>query len=410
MIDKNRPPKSGPNKKSGAKLSDAPDEVSLPNDIKSSELHRPSVFSRVKNFIASVDDRYSRFNQNQKIAFVSTIGFLIVGSGCLIYAFMMTPEPPPPPQNIVQPEPEPEPEPPKPTTEPSKLTGLPVKLAVNKQPVIGVMIENSPDARPQSGLRQAGVIHEAIAEGGITRFLALYLDETPKKIGPLRSARPYYLRWNLPYQAPYAHVGGSAKALAEIPRLGIRDLDQFHNPSIYERVSYRYAPHNMYSGVDKMLKLAKEKGWKNSTFTPLLRLAEEKPLEKPLVTTVTLNVSYGQYNLVYNYDKKSNSYDRVMGGTKHTDEVSGKQLSPKVVVAMVTDYGIDPNGVNSVYRTTGKGTAYIFQNGTAIKGTWHKKNDKAMLEFRDKKGKTIALNPGQLWITAMGAESQVSYE
>src|SRR5262249_15833287 len=131
----------------------------------------------------------------------------------------------------------------------STLSGLPVDPAVNQRPVTGVMIENSVQARPQSGLNQAGVVFEAIAEGGITRFLALYQDTTPDNVGPIRSARPYYEQWALGFDAGYAHVGGSPEALNDIKAWGVRDLDQFYNSGSYHRISSREAPHNVYTGI-----------------------------------------------------------------------------------------------------------------------------------------------------------------
>src|SRR5581483_6348891 len=115
-----------------------------------------------------------------------------------------------------------------PTTVASTLTGLPVDPSVNKRQVTAVMIENSLDARPQSGLDQAGIVFEALAEGGVTRFMALFQDTQPDYIGPVRSARPYYIQWLLGYDAAYAHVGGSPDALNDITAWHVKDLNQFY--------------------------------------------------------------------------------------------------------------------------------------------------------------------------------------
>ncbi|MBI5357803.1 DUF3048 domain-containing protein [Candidatus Saccharibacteria bacterium] len=113
-------------------------------------------------------------------------------------------------------------EPPK-TTEPSRLTGLEIPVETNKRPVTAIQIENSPDARPQAGLRDAGVVFEAIAEGGITRFNAVFLEGQPDYIGPVRSIRPYYIDLFLPFDASIVHAGGSAEGLAKIRALGVKD-------------------------------------------------------------------------------------------------------------------------------------------------------------------------------------------
>jgi hypothetical protein len=114
----------------------------------------------------------------------------------------------------------------------SNLTGNLVESdAVSKQAVTGIMMENSPDARPQSGLKDSGVVFEAIAEGGITRFLVLYQEQKPQLIGPVRSVRMYYVDWVAGFNASVAHVGGSAAALSEVRNGNYRDIDQFFNAS-----------------------------------------------------------------------------------------------------------------------------------------------------------------------------------
>lgn len=296
----------------------------------------------------------------------------------------------------------------KPTTEPSRLTGLPVNPGLNLRPVTGVIIENSPDARPQSGLTDAGVIVEAIAEGGITRFLALYQDTKPKTIGPIRSARPYFLDFVMAFDSSLAHVGGSPQAISQIRHLKLRDLDQFYNAGAYTRVSRRYAPHNVYSSTSKLDALNKSKGFMSSKFTSLARKAENAS-KKPTATSINMTISGYYYNTHYDYDIKTNSYKRSMGGTKHVDEISKKQISPKVLVALVMPYSIHSDGQHSVYGTTGSGRAFIFQDGIVVKGTWYKPKRSSQVTFKDASGKAVALNPGQTWITLMGSASDIKY-
>ena len=157
------------------------------------------------------------------------------------------------------------------------------------------MIENSLDARPQSGINQAGVIFEAIAEGGITRFITLYQEAQPQYVGPVRSLRPYYIDWAAAFDAPIAHVGGSPDALKQI-RNGGKDLDQFFNPGAYWRQSTRAAPHNVYTSFKNMDKLNKAKGYKSSKFTPWPR-KEDSPLETPTAATIKVSISSANFPL-----------------------------------------------------------------------------------------------------------------
>lgn len=294
-------------------------------------------------------------------------------------------------------------------TVPSTLSGLPVDPSVNKRTVTGVMIENSMDSRPQSGLGQASVVFEAIAEGGITRFLALYQDTAPDNVGPIRSARPYYIEWNLGFDAGYAHVGGSPEALADIKAWGVRDLDQFANSGSYHRVSSRAAPHNVYTSIAALNQLEVNKGWTTSKFTGFARKPKEAPAKVPTAKSIDLRLSGPLYNVHYDYAPASNSYARSEGGALHIDANTNSQISVKVVVAMVVPYGIAADGHHSTYGVVGSGPVSIFQDGTVTTGTWTKTAGPSQITFADAAGKPIKLNPGITWLTAVGNPANITY-
>jgi len=323
-----------------------------------------------------------------------------------------------------------------PTTVPSTLSGLPVDPAVNQRPVTAVMIENSIDARPQSGLDQAGVVFEAIAEGGVTRFMALYQDTQPDYIGPVRSARPYYLAWALGFDAGYAHVGGSPDGLADIKAWGVRDLDQFYNSGAYQRISSRYAPHNVYTSIAKLNAVEQAKGYTTSTFTGFARKADQ-PYKPPTATkptagkktptsvasdirtaanSIDMTLSGYYYNPHFDYDATTNTYKRSEEGKPHMElSASGAQtqIAPKVVIGLVVPLSqgaLDSSGAfYSNYNPIGSGQAYVFQDGTVTIGTWTKTDNKSQLSFTDSSGATIKLDAGQTWLTAVSATNQVTY-
>lgn len=302
--------------------------------------------------------------------------------------------------------------PPAPTTVAATLSGLQVDPAVNTRPVVGAMIENSKDARPQSGLSQAGVVFEAVAEGGITRFLALYQDQQPTNIGPVRSARPYYAQWLMGFNAVYAHVGGSPDALVDIKNWGIQDLNQFYNAAPYHRVTNRISPHNVYASVPDLSTLATQKGFK-SNYSGFARKTAT-PAKTPSATSINVNISSSLYNVAYQYDAASNTYLRSEGGAPQIDANTNKQLAPSVVVTMVVPLGAgtkDAQGSSySDYNPIGSGVAYIFQDGLITPVTWTKTANAAQITFADASGKPVKLNPGQTWITAVTGTSKVSYK
>jgi len=294
---------------------------------------------------------------------------------------------------------------------PSTLTGLLVDPSVNKRPVTAVMIENSPDARPQSGLSQAGVVFEAVAEGGVTRFMAVFQDQTPDNIGPIRSARPYYVAWAMGFDAGYAHVGGSPDGLADIQAWGTKDLDEFANGGSYHRIDSRAAPHNVYTSLNTLIQLQQSKGYTSSTYTGFPR-KKEAPMKTPVARSINLTMSGPLYDSHFDYNAKTNSYDRSEGGSPQIDANTNKQLSPKVVIAIVvpeTQGVLDASGAYySDYQFIGSGTAYVYQDGNVVTGTWTKAGNSTQITFVDAAGNPTPLNPGQTWITAVTDPSKVS--
>lgn len=336
---------------------------------------------------------------------VASLFALGIFSGGCAYAYMHSRKPP-----VLAAVP-PKPKPPKPTTVASTLTGLQVDPTINQRPVTAVMIENSLFARPQAGLDQAGVVFEAIAEAGITRFMGLYQDTQPSYLGPVRSVRPYYEQWAMGFDAAIAHVGGSPEALHNIKTWGVKDLDQFFNAGAYHRISSRFAPHNMYTSMTALNKIEKSKGYGTAKYTGFDR-KKESPLKKPDVTSINFNISSSDYHVHYIYDAKNNSYLRNMGGAKHyVVDAKGKktQLDPKVVVALVMHYGLESDGYHSTYSAIGTGHLYVFQDGTVTKGTWNKPSKTDQFKFYDMNGHPLALNPGQTWLTAVGSTGDVTY-
>jgi hypothetical protein len=350
----------------------------------------------------SPKDWWHNLTKKQRLVFASIVApIILAGSAFGAYGlFFVSGEPPVQPVQKQAPKEEP-----KPTTVASNLSGLQVDPSINERPVTAVMIENSLSARPQSGLHQAGVVFEAIAEGGITRFVALFQDTDPDYVGPVRSARPYYMQWMLGFDAAYAHAGGSAEALSLVSQWNVKDLP--HHGSYFWRVSNRAAPHNLYTSIPKLREYAASKGFGKANFTPLPRKEKEAPSTAPTAKSIDFNVSSANYNVHYDYDPATNSYKRNMGGAPHTDEKSGSQISPKVVVALVMPQG--KNGIYYTYQTIGSGQVFIFQDGIVSTGTWKKDSNNANLSFTDANGAELKLNSGQTWFTALGDAGRVTY-
>lgn len=278
------------------------------------------------------------------------------------------------------------------------LSGLDVDAAVASRPVTAVMIENSEEARPQSGLLESDVVFEAIAEGGITRFLALFQSNKPDYIGPIRSARPYYVEWAKMYDAGYVHAGGSPDGLQAINDLGVKDISAFaYGSDVFYRTSDRQSPHNLYSSFKGLDKVNQEKGFTSSKFNPWSR-KKDVP-QTPTAKKIDISMSSAYYNPSYTYDPATNSYLRSQGGEIHKDEKSGKQLSPKTVLVMVMPRS--QNGIYSIYKTTGSGKFLAFQDGVSTEGTWTRNGLTEQYTFKDALGFNYSFNKGQTWVSVV---------
>jgi hypothetical protein len=356
--------------------------------------------------------RWRRFNKlnwppGKKEWIVFVVLVLVLAGGGTAYALLHKSKPP-----TIQPIPKVEPGDP---TVPSTLTGLPVDPSVNQRTVTAVMVENSPAARPQSGLGDAGVVFEAVAEGGVTRFMALYQDTAPNNVGPIRSARPYYVQWSMAFDAGYAHVGGSPDGLADIRAWHVRDLDQFSSGGSYHRIGSRAAPHNVYTSIAALNQLEVNKDYVTSHYTGFARKPKAVPnkTKPPTAKSINLTLSGPLYNAHYDYNATTNSYARSEGGAPHIDTNTNKQISPTVVIAMVVPYSLgalDSSGAYySNYGVIGSGPVDIFQDGTVLTGTWTKKGNTDQITFTDQSGQPIKLNPGKTWITAVSGADKISY-
>ena len=335
---------------------------------------------------------------HKKLSITLGIIFVLVIAGGAAAAFYFTHQTPEV-VSVNKPTPKPAPTP-EPVKYYSPLTGNLVETeAATHQAVTGIMMENSPDARPQSGLKDSGVVFEAIAEGGITRFLVLYQEQKPQLIGPVRSVRMYYVDWVAAFNASVAHVGGSAAALTEVRNGNYRDIDQFFNSSSYWRATDRYAPHNVYTSFERIDALNAKKGFTTSEFTGFTR--KDSATTTPTVTSIDVKMSGPLFNSHYAYNAATNTYDRSQAGKPHLDREGG-QISPRVVVAMkVNQVRVFEDGYREQIDAIGSGSATIFQDGTVQEVTWKKLSRTAQVTFTDAAGVDVPLARGQTWLAAI---------
>ena len=322
----------------------------------------------------------------------------------------------------------------------------------NTRRPLGVMIENSLDARPQSGMGSADVVYEAVSEGGITRFLAIYYCEAQKKevvIAPVRSARQFFVDMISEYnRGLYAHVGGAngedsdprTRALENIASYGwnlTTSLNQFSIgfPTFvrnYNRLPGRdvATEHTMESSSEKLWAVAEKRGWTNVSppttvrgvttpgsewidgFTPWKFQDGAGPNDRGSVTNIKHEFwsGYKAYAVEWNYDSATNQYLRVMGGQIHLDLNTNKQIAVNNVIVLQTREfpSVDIHKHNYLV-TTGSGKAWIFRDGKVIEANWAKKSREDRTIFTDTLGAEISLTRGPIWISVINLETTPTY-
>lgn len=313
-----------------------------------------------------------------------------------------------------------------------------------------VMIENSVDARPQSGLGSADVVYEAVAEGGITRFGAVFycgVAANDTIVGPVRSARTHFVNLASEYNYPlYAHVGGAncsspdggktcltdkrVQALEQIASYdwnGENDLNQFSIgfPTFwrdYERLGRTVATeHTMYSSTEKLWSYAKgTRGWTNLSPNGNEWIDKFKPWtfkdDAELADRGDLSPSFGfwenyhDFDVKWSYDSTTNTYTRDNGGEPHLDLNDDSQYDAKVVVVQfVKEVGPVDDLKHMYYDVISTGDALVFQDGQVTKGTWKKNTREGRTTFLDNKGKVIEFNRGPIWVELLPSDNTVDY-
>ncbi len=330
-----------------------------------------------------------------------------------------------------------------PKTEPCPLNGRlyskKQKEKWEKRRPLGIMVENHKEARPQSGLQNADVIYEAVAEGGITRFLAIYLCEDSNPVGPVRSARVYFIRLLQEYgnYPLYGHVGGAntpgpADALGLIKKLGwniYNDLNQFSVPfpyywRDYERLKGRATEHTVYTSTEKLWRFAAKRRKLTDVDRKGIRWDEEfrrwKFKEDSTLGKIT-KISFGfwsttptdPYYVEWRFDKNQKTYIRYNGGKPLIDKNTNKPLAFKnIIIIFAREYPANDGypGGHLLYKLKGENKAIIFYNGKVIKGKWKKKTYSDRMILYDSQGKEVVLTRGKIFVEVLPAGNKVIYE
>jgi hypothetical protein len=304
---------------------------------------------------------------------------------------------------------------PTPVLVPAPLTGQLVTPAAAARHPIAVMIDDLSPARPQSGFNAASVVWQAPAEGGIPRYMLVFQENIATDVGPVRSARYYYIAWAAELKAVYAHSGGSPQALATLRARGqgqlVYNADEFRWGGSFHRVSTRFSPHNLYTTGKQLRGIATAEHVKDTRFTWPWTFAPDLPLAaRP--TGGRIEVAYLANKIRYDFDRTTNTYLRSVTGEKmQIDAATGKRVAPKNVVVMLMSFAPLNDGSHKhrlEAQVVGSGRAWIATNGTTIKGTWKKSSLTSPTRFFDAAGKPVVLTVGQTFVQVMQTGTKVA--
>lgn len=281
------------------------------------------------------------------------------------------------------------------------LTGEAIdEQSVNR--IIGVMVNNHPAARPQTGLSQADIVFEILSEGQTTRFLAMFQSEAPELVGPVRSARPYYFNLANDFDALYLYHG-AANFIEDMLKAGAADhlngAYYDNDGHLFKRESFRKAPHNSYLIFDSVAEVAQDKGYAvEAEHRPFSFLTEEELGELAGERVSEVSLKYGQEDVTYRYDQASETYSRYNGDAQTVELNDQTPIELSNVFILETPHQVvDDAGRREVDLASG-GNAYLLQKGLIQKLEW-KNIDGYLLPVKD--GEVVPFVPGKTWVNVI---------
>ncbi|SFE83629.1 DUF3048 domain-containing protein [Alteribacillus iranensis] len=271
----------------------------------------------------------------------------------------------------------------------SPSTGL--KIEEGSYPHFAAVIENSIQARPQSGLSQADLVFEMKTEGDISRYIAFFHDDIPERVGPVRSARHYFLPLANMLHTSFIHYGGSPQAYERLATTATSHIDGMTNDNVFSRDRNRQAPHNAYLYPERLSLGSQEK------FQPYWQYSTDKPSTN--MEAKDISFSYNDFTAVqYKWDEEKERYIRYQEGTPQQDRETNRYIYADNIIFLEAEHTSIPGDTSNRIdiRLSGEGKATILSQGTLLEGAW--KNENGKLLIIDEYNKTVQLTPGKTWV------------
>ncbi len=281
---------------------------------------------------------------------------------------------------------------------------------------IAVMVDNDDEnARPQAGLDEAYLIYEMVVEGGATRFMALFKNTQTKNIGPVRSSRHYFLDYALEQDAIYTHYGWSPKAEADIPALGVKNINGVAGGDggvFWRDGKYTRDWHTAYTSIEKIQKRAEQKKYATETERKngiVYATAYITPENGTKAEKITLAYS-GSYTTGYIYNAETQMYEKTISGRAHKMQNGNVVALKNVIVLLNGDTALGDGSARRNINTVGSGNGYYYTNGVCEKIKWAKPSRSGSTVFTKADGTALEINPGKTIVNIISPAIGVSMQ
>ena len=288
-----------------------------------------------------------------------------------------------------------------------------IDTSSNSRP-IAVMINNFKDAVPNhAGLQDAYITYEMVVEGGLTRLMALFKDQSTSKIGSVRSSRHYFLDYVMENDAIYTHFGYSTIAQNDIASLGINNVNGLVDSGFWRDTTLNVAyEHTAFTNIENILNVANSKGYritteqKNLLNYSLSEIDLSKKNDSIVANQVNINYSNSQ-NTSYTYDSSIKAYKRFINGNAHTDAITKNQYTVKnIIVTKIENYSLD--GYLQDLKNIGTGDGYYITNGYAVPIKWSKTSRESQTIYTYLNDEEINVNDGNTFIQIQPINEQLT--
>jgi hypothetical protein len=276
---------------------------------------------------------------------------------------------------------------------------------------LAVMVENQEDARPQTGLPEADVVYEALAEGGITRFVAIFMTNDAPVVGPVRSLRHYFAFLAADYGADVIHIGASPEGFAWRDAMNLGFLDESAGDPGVWRVRNRPPPHNAYTDTASDRAFLGQRGRQRNRLWGPLRFSESAPQGDEPAEHISIGFRPWRYRVTYDWEPEQKRYLRTMEGVAHRDGGTGEPIAPSSVVVQFANVQAVPNDPKlrlDVDLVGAGGDLLIFNGGTQRSGTWSKSAPRSPTRWLDADGQPLVIPHGQVWVEVVPLGSPIT--